>query len=95
MTEAPRKPFWKRKRWIAAGVLWLVIAYPVSEGPARYAEMRHWIPFTPAYLPLETAEQWVPGYWTFRWQWKQYWETLAYNHHAASLQRNAKRQESF
>jgi hypothetical protein len=30
MTDAPRKPFWKRKRWIAAAVLWLVILYPAS-----------------------------------------------------------------
>ena len=80
MSLSPRKPFWKRKRWIAAAVLWLVVAYPVSEGPALYAEYRGWIPFTPIYLPLESAERWVPGLWTFRWQWSQHWTTLAIRH---------------
>lgn len=75
MTSPSQRTFWKRKRWIAAAVLWLAVAYPVSEGPARYAEYRGRGPDTaPAYLPLESAGRWVPGLWTFRWQWKQYWE---------------------
>ena len=44
-TLAPRKPFWKRKRWIAAAVLWLVIAYIASEGPVWYAVQRGWLPW--------------------------------------------------
>jgi hypothetical protein len=28
MIAAPRKPFWNRKRWIAAAVLWLVLVAP-------------------------------------------------------------------
>ncbi|MBA3312480.1 MAG: hypothetical protein M3552_09545 [Planctomycetota bacterium] len=43
-TTAPQRPFWKRKRWIAAAVLWLVFAYPVSVGPAVYANGRGWLP---------------------------------------------------
>ena len=27
MTDAPRNPFWKRKRWIAAAVLWAALAW--------------------------------------------------------------------
>ncbi|MBA3311912.1 MAG: hypothetical protein M3552_12320 [Planctomycetota bacterium] len=37
MTSPPRKPFWKRKRWIAAAVLWLVASYPLSIGPVGFA----------------------------------------------------------
>ncbi len=44
MTSPPRKPFWKRKRWIAAAVLWLVVAYPLSLGPVVHAEVRGWVP---------------------------------------------------
>lgn len=38
MTEY--KPFWKRKRWIAAAVSWLVVAYPLSIGPLLYLNAR-------------------------------------------------------
>ncbi len=44
MPEPQRKPFWKRKRWIAAAALWLVIAYPMSLGPMNYADARGWVP---------------------------------------------------
>jgi hypothetical protein len=33
MTSPPRRAWWKRKRWWAAGVLWLVVAYLLSVGP--------------------------------------------------------------
>ena len=36
MTDAPGRPWWKRKRWGAAGLLWLALSYPVSIGPAGY-----------------------------------------------------------
>jgi hypothetical protein len=42
--RTPRKSFWKRKRWIAAAaVLWLVLVYPLLEGPARYFSIRGWV----------------------------------------------------
>ena len=59
MTDAPRKPLWKRKRWIAAAVLWVVIAYPLSLGPVAYANARGWVPppavrcFEVMYSPLD------------------------------------------
>jgi hypothetical protein len=34
MTSPHRTPFSKRKRWIAAAVLWLAIVYPLGYGPA-------------------------------------------------------------
>jgi hypothetical protein len=40
MTDAPQKPFWKRKRWIAAAVVWLLVAYPASLGPVAYVNAR-------------------------------------------------------
>ncbi len=45
---APRRPFYRRKRWLAAGLLSLVIAYPASVGPMLYAYQRGWLP-GPAY----------------------------------------------
>jgi hypothetical protein len=43
MTNEPPKPFWKRKRWIAVAVLWLMVAYPASVGPVAYANARGWL----------------------------------------------------
>jgi hypothetical protein len=40
----PRRPWWKKKRWAAALVLWLLVAYPLSAGPAVYAVARWWLP---------------------------------------------------
>lgn len=36
-------PFWKRKRWIAAAVLWLVFSYFAALGPIVYSRARGWI----------------------------------------------------
>jgi len=44
MTESPRKTWWKRKRLIAAILVWLVIAYPLSLWPAAYLAGRGWLP---------------------------------------------------
>lgn len=44
MAEAETKrPWYRRKRWWAAGLLWLAIAYPLSAGPAGYAVGRLWL----------------------------------------------------
>jgi hypothetical protein len=45
MTDSPRKPFWKRKRWIAAAVAWLVVMYPLSLWPVAYLDGRDVIKF--------------------------------------------------
>lgn len=50
-----RRPSWKRKRWIAAIVLLLLLAYPATLGPANYALVRRWLPpgpFFKVYQPL-------------------------------------------
>lgn len=40
-TSLPRKPFWKRKRWIAVAALWLVVSYVLSYGPMCWLVWRH------------------------------------------------------
>jgi hypothetical protein len=45
MTDTPRKPFWKRTRWIALAVVWLAlppVAYLASLAPASYCHGRGW-----------------------------------------------------
>ena len=37
-------PRWRKKRWAAVIVLWLVVAYPLSLGPAIYLNARGWVP---------------------------------------------------
>jgi hypothetical protein len=54
MTDAPRKPFWKRKRWIAAAVLWLVIAYPLGLSAIAYLDGWGWLPSS-WYPTIQTA----------------------------------------
>ncbi|MDQ3332301.1 MAG: hypothetical protein M3552_16900 [Planctomycetota bacterium] len=49
----PKRAWWKRKRWIAAAVLWLVLAYPLGFGVIPYADGRHWVP-PEWYGPLRT-----------------------------------------
>lgn len=43
MSES-RRPWWKRKGWAAAGLLWLVVAYFAAVGTACYAHARGWLP---------------------------------------------------
>lgn len=39
----PRGPWWRKKRWWAAAVLWIIAAYPLSFGPVFYARGAGWI----------------------------------------------------
>lgn len=65
MGDPSPKPRWKRKRWIAAGLLWLAIAYPLSLGPIFYAIGRQWLPpnsliesaYAPIFAALQTANE--------------------------------------
>jgi hypothetical protein len=63
-SPAPQRPFWKRKRWIAAAVLWLVSMYPLSLGPAFYCVGRGWLSAgddvaTAFYKPLVYVARWT------------------------------------
>ena len=63
MTALARRPWWKKKRWAAAGLLWLAATYAASLGPAVYAVNRGWLPRQcyPAYRPLWAAADRVPA----------------------------------
>lgn len=52
------RPWWKRKRWHAFILFWLVIAYPCSIGPAHYAAGRGW-------APVWTLKIYTPLVWLF------------------------------
>lgn len=56
MSEPARRPWWKRKRWWAAGALWLLVAYPLSVGPVVYAVGRGWAPMGLTYFGVPATE---------------------------------------
>ena len=39
----PKRAWWRRKRWWAPGLLWLLALYPPSVGPACYFTARGWV----------------------------------------------------
>lgn len=43
-TGVPTRQRRRRKRWVAAGLLWLLLTYPASLGPACYGFGRGWLP---------------------------------------------------
>src|SRR5690606_33570886 len=54
--DQPTRPWWRKKRCIAAGLLWLFIGYPLGEGPAKYSVARGWLPLRfvrTVYRPVE------------------------------------------
>lgn len=78
MDVPPRKPWWKRKRWIAAIALWLAlpVLYPFSVGPAEYAVQRGWVyssVVAPYYRPLRWAMRGrrVPWFAAYVSKWRE------------------------
>ena len=58
--QTGRRPLWRKKRWWAAGLLWLAASYPPSVGPADYAAERGWLPAAArdaAYAPMAAIER--------------------------------------
>ncbi len=41
--STPTRRWWRKRRWIFAGLLWLVVAYLSSSGPVSYLEGRQWL----------------------------------------------------
>ncbi|HEX6986979.1 MAG TPA: hypothetical protein VF170_16495 [Planctomycetaceae bacterium] len=39
----PGRRWWRKKRWVATLLLWMLATYLLSVGPARYAAARGWI----------------------------------------------------
>ena len=63
--ETPRKPWWKRKRWRLALVVWLALPalYVAGYGPAMYCSGRGWVSdeeADAAYAPM-AWERWRQG----------------------------------
>ncbi len=56
----PRRPWWKKKRTWASGVLWLMlpVAYLLSMGPAVYAHERGWLPLRAIRVAYAPAIMW-------------------------------------
>jgi hypothetical protein len=62
MDQPPLRPWWKRKRWWAAGLLWLLVMYPLSIRPVAYLEARFGLPqgFWLPYVPLLAGQEQSP-----------------------------------
>lgn len=74
MTAPARRPWWKRKRWAAAGLLWLVVSYVCGFAAVGFADGRGWVPrssypvFTAAYAPFfgpNGVRPWIEPYATW------------------------------
>lgn len=76
MTE-PKKAWWKKRRWIATGALWLALAYPALAGPARYSTAHLWVPrgvyevFRPAEALARSRVGEASGYAAYHRWWEQ------------------------
>ena len=56
--EKPKRPWWQKKRWWSAILLWIVLAYPLSLWPVAYLVGRGWLPVFAvkgAYAPVTAA----------------------------------------
>ena len=81
-----RCPFWKKKRWWAALLLWLLILYPLSSGPLTYAAARGLLPGSivrAAVLPLHLACRLSPAVNDLFGLYTPWWYELG-KRHAAS-----------
>ena len=82
----PRRQFYRRRRWLAAGLLWLVlpVAYPALYGPAVYGVVRGWVPpsVMAVFLPAWNANRrFVPWpYVRYLERYGYWWEGLAHRH---------------
>jgi hypothetical protein len=80
------KPLWKRKRWIAAAVLWLVVLYPLSMGPFMYAFYMDWVPDAVmpavqiAYGPLAEIMQRYPAFGEAMNDYCDWWHKVSVRH---------------
>jgi hypothetical protein len=80
-----KRPWYRRKRVWAVVALWLLVAYPVSEGPACYAARRDWITADACfrlYAPMlrNVPDEWFDGY--HRREYVTWWVDLAGRHEA-------------
>jgi hypothetical protein len=58
--DEPKPPWWRTKRWWAAGVLLVLVLYPLRTGPACYAVGRGWLQ-QPTYAAVYAPVFWTTG----------------------------------
>ncbi len=82
MTAPARGPWWKKKRYAAALVVWLPLLYAMTAGPVSYGVGRGWVdPRTSLalYRPIAAA---IEG--TRLWDWwaqfNVYWLKIGQTH---------------
>ena len=76
----PRRPWWKRKRTWAAGLLWLGMVYPLSKGPSFYCFVKGWHSgevHLALYRPLGWAIRPFPKARRAIWEYQMWWGRLA------------------
>ena len=83
--EKPKRPWWRKKRWWAVGLLWLSLPaiYAVSVGPAYYAVVRGWLregDHERAYRPLHRACASSPTLDAAVVGWELWWIELGERH---------------
>lgn len=64
MEGEPKRPWWRRKRVWAAGLLWCLLAgYPLGAWPVGYAIGRGWLPDAAVrlYRPMFPTGRAIPG----------------------------------
>lgn len=79
----PKRRWWHKKRWLAAGLLWLAFGYMLSEGPTTYAVSRGWISLAavrPLYGPLDLIRDHVPSLATSIQAHRRWWSNLGSKH---------------
>jgi hypothetical protein len=85
--QEQRRPWWRKKRWIAVAVLGLAIGYPTSLGPALYCMSRGVLP-EPLYnvyaTPVGFLIQRQPRLEQLSIPYLGWWRTLAREHGTAT-----------
>ena len=80
-----RKPWWRRKGWIATAAIWLAlpILYPLCMGPAFYAWYRDWISddfIVVVYTPIAELQKHSPPFHAAMNSYVTWWFELYVRH---------------
>ena len=83
--ETDRRPRWRKTRWRAAGLFWLLASYWASIGPLVYGVRRGWVPvdvYAKAHYPVYTALDLTP-FAGLHADYVLWWINLGYRHEEA------------
>jgi hypothetical protein len=77
----PKRLRWRTTLLASVAILLMIVAYPISAGPAEYFATRGWLPFpvSPVYSPAFRTLKETPAY----DPWREYlwWWTCRANEH--------------